>query len=180
MSGWSFQCNYLVCFIDTHYTFSVVKEMITRMPSLAKEVDEKGMTPLHCACQKGDFEVVKAHVSLLDSKEALQAKDSDGNTPLHLSCRSLSIEIIKYLISKGADMNARNKMELTPLHIATQCGYIMVAEILVKEGAEVNCQDERRCTPLHYAAMRNSTDLVHLLCKRCVSLLFTVPFIQQR
>lgn len=179
MSGWSFQCNCLVCVIDTHYTFSVVKEMITRMPSLAKEVDEKGMTPLHCACQKGDSEIVKAHVSLLDSKEALQAKDGDGNTPLHLSCRSLSIEIIKYLISKGADMNARNKMELTPLHIATQCGYIKAAEILVQEGAEVNCQDERRCTPLHYAAMRNSTDLVCLLCKGCVSLLFTVPFIQQ-
>jgi len=145
VSGLTSQCNYLVCVINTHYTFSVVKEMITRMPSLAKEVDEKGMTPLHCACEKGDFEVVKAHVSLLASKEVLQAKDSDCNTPLHLSCRSLSIEIIKYLISKGADVNARNKMELTPLHIATQCGYTTVAEILVKEGA--------------------STDLVCLLCK---------------
>ena len=142
-----------------------MKEIIAREPSLAKERDEKGMTPLHCACQQGDLEVVKVHESLLHDKEVLLAKDSDCNTPLHLSCRSCSIQITNYLISKGANLNARNQMKRTPLHIATQCGYIMVAEILVKKGAELNCQDERRCTPLHYAAEGNSADLIHLLYK---------------
>lgn len=143
---------------------SIVREMITRMPSLAKEVDKKGMTALHYACQQKDYEVVKAHESLQGLKEVLQAKDSDCNTPLHLSCRNLSIRIIKYLISKGANVNARNKSKLTPLHITIQCGNIEVAEILLRKGAEVNCQDDRGCTPLHYAAEGNSTDLVYLLC----------------
>lgn len=150
-------------------TLSVVKEIISRKPSLAKEVDMKGMTPLHYACQQGHYEVVKAYESLLEEKEIRDVQNSHLDTPLHLSCRSMSVPIIRCLISKGADINAKNKETQTPLHIVIQCGHVNIAEILLKEKAEVNCQDIRGYTPLHYAAEGNSTDAAHLLCKWSVS-----------
>jgi len=147
-------------------TFSVVKEMISWEPSLAKRVDLKHMTPLHYACQQGHLNVVKAHEPLLEVKEVWTARNSDFDTPLHLSCESMSVQIVYYLISNGANANAKNSKSLTPLHIAVQNSHVGIAEMLLNKGAKVNCYDTKKYTPLHYAAERNSKDLVHLLCKR--------------
>ena len=140
--------------------------MISRKTSLAKEADKEGMTPLHYACQQGHFNVVKAHKSLLEEKEIRDAENSDFDTPLHLSCESLNVQIVCFLISKGANINAKNKKLLTPLHIVTQHGHVDIAKMLLQERAHVNCRDNRGYTPLHYAAKVNSTELVHLLCKK--------------
>ena len=145
--------------------FRIVKEMISRQPFLANEVDRMKMTPLHYACQEGHFEVVIAHESLLGKKGILDAQNSEFDTALHLSCGSSSEEIVRYLIFKGANVNASNSNKLTPLHIVTRRKNVPIAKILLKEGAEVNCQDESGFTPLHYAAKENSMDLVHLLCR---------------
>ena len=142
--------------------------MISHKTSLATEVDKEEMTPLHYACQQGHFNVVKAHESLLEVKEIRDAQNSDFDTPLHLSCESLNVQIVCFLISKGANVNAKNKKLLTPLHIVTQHGHVDIAKMLLQEGAHVNCRDKREYTPLHYAAELNSTELVHLLCKRWV------------
>ena len=140
--------------------------MISHKTSLAKEVDTEGMTPLHYACQQGHFNVVKAHESLLEVKEIWDAQNSDFDTPLHLSCESLSVQIVCFLISKGANVNVKNKKLLTPLHIVTRHGHVDIAKMLLQERAQVNCRDNRGYTPLHYAAEVNSTELVDLLCKR--------------
>ena len=140
--------------------------MISREPSLARNIDLEQMTPLHYACQKGHLNVVKAHESLLEVKEIWAARNSDSDTLLHLSCASLSVQIVCYLISNGANTNAKNNKSLTPLHIATQNSHVDIAEMLLNKRAKVNCQDMKKYTTLHYAAERNSKDLVHLLCKR--------------
>lgn len=124
------------------------------------------MTPLHYACQQGHFNVVKAHDSLLEVKEICDALNIDFNTPLHLSCESLNVRIVCFLISKGANINAKNKKSQTPLHIVTQAGHVDIAKMLLKERVQVNCQDEKGYTPLHYAAEVNSTEIIHLLCTR--------------
>ena len=147
-------------------TLSVVKEIISREPSLAKSVDLKQTTPLHYACQQGHLNVVKAHESLPEVKEVWIARNSDFDTPLHLSCESMSVQIVYYLISNGANANAKNSKSLTPLHIAAQNGHVGIVEMLLNKGAKVNCYDMKKYTPLHYAAERNSKDLVHLLCER--------------
>ena len=140
--------------------------MILHKTSLAKEVDVEKMTPLHYACQQEHFNVVKAHESLLDVKEVWDAQNSDFDTPLHLSCERLNVQIVCFLISKGANISAKNKKLLTPLHIVTQLGHVDIAKMLLQERAQVNSQDERGYTPLHYAAEVNSTELVDLLCEK--------------
>ena len=69
------------------------------------------------------------------------------------------VEVIKYLISKGAEVNARTTIKLrTPLHVAS-FGYdeiyfasLEAVELLVSAGAEVNALDCRCCeTPMHTA-----------------------------
>ena len=66
-----------------------------------------------------------------------------GNTPLHLLCNwlpaateySLKEKMIDLLLSKGADINARNENGLTPLQAAEQWNEDDVWEILIARGA---------------------------------------------
>ena len=66
-----------------------------------------------------------------------------GNTPLHLVCNwlpaatdyTLKEKIIDLLLSKGADINARNKHGLTPLQAAEQWNEDDVWDILTSRGA---------------------------------------------
>ena len=65
------------------------------------------------------------------------------------------------LISKGADVNAKDKDERTPLHLAAQYGHTEIVELLLKkESIDVNAKDKDERTPLHFAALNGHTDTV--------------------
>ena len=54
-------------------------------------------------------------------------------TPLHLT---EDVEVMKFLISKGADINARNGNGYTPLRYAEFSGDSDIIQFLVSKGAE--------------------------------------------
>lgn len=66
---------------------------------------------------------------------SLESRDKYGNTFLIFAVQCSLIEIIKYLIHKGADINARNLDLNTPLHIALIFKNFEVVDILIKNGA---------------------------------------------
>jgi len=100
-----------------------------------------GRTMLHSIVESMDHEETSSYLRfqgyaaevLLTHGADVQAKDiGEGNTPLHLAVRKENLRMIKMLISRGADLKARNKALETPLHLAiTRYDHFNNHELLV-------------------------------------------------
>ena len=83
----------------------------------------------------------------------MNAIHDDGWTPLHYAVGNGHKEIAELLISKGADVNAKDKIRGNPLHYAVAYDYKEISVLLIAKGADVNAKDGKfGGTPLHYAA----------------------------
>ncbi|MFC1794190.1 ankyrin repeat domain-containing protein [Planctomycetota bacterium] len=65
------------------------------------------------------------------------------------------VDQVKLLISKGADINEKDKKGWTPLHSAAWYSHKNIAELLIAEGANIDETDVSGQTPL-YPAVRSS------------------------
>jgi len=91
------------------------------------------------------------------------AKAQDATEPLHQAAEVGDANQVQRLLSKGADVNARDGAGFTPLFYAAHKGHIQVSEIVVAGGANVNAKDSYDNTPLHYAAVSGRYDVCRLL-----------------
>jgi ankyrin repeat protein len=73
-------------------------------------------------------------------------------------------ELAELLISKGAEVNAKDNWDRTPLHRAVHSSKDMV-ELLIARGADVNVRNREDRTPLWYAKYMDYTEIVELLRK---------------
>jgi ankyrin repeat protein len=65
--------------------------------------------------------------------------------------------IIKYLVEKGADVNAQSNLGTTPIYMAAFAGDYDAVKFLIENGANVNICDASNSTPLHAAAFSGNT-----------------------
>ena len=91
------------------------------------DIHADGKTPLHVAVGLGN----EAHLDL--------------NKPTDKSLVEKRLKVVKLLISKGANVKARDFEGKTPLHMAKTKE---TAELLIKRGADVNAQSNIGHTPL--------------------------------
>ena len=117
------------------------------------------------AAKAGDLELVKKIVG--DHPHIVNCRDLDGrhSTPLHFAAGYNRVGVVEFLLSKGADVHAKDKGGLVPLHNACSYGHYEVTELLVKHGASVNVCDLWRFTPLHEGAAKGKYEIVKLLLK---------------
>ena len=73
-------------------------------------------------------------------------------TLLHIAAYNPEVEVLKYLISQGADVNAKDNDGETPLHHTVFNSNIEVLKYLVSQGVDVNAKNNNGRTPLHLAA----------------------------
>ena len=149
-------------------------KMVKALILLGAEVDAKSipfnLSPLHVAAQSGRTSIVKYFIEI--QKIPLESKDLEEKTPLH---NAGNVDIAKYLIEKGADIEAKDKDGNTPLNTrAIFCvgdnipaqPEIDIAKYLIDMGAQIETKNFRGETPLHTAAECNFAQMVKYLIER--------------
>ena len=63
-----------------------------------------------CSCEKGHFQIVQLF-NFNWERYYIEAKQKDGNqpTPLHFACENGHLPIVKYIIEKGAKIEAKDR-----------------------------------------------------------------------
>jgi len=127
----------------------------------------KGAAPLsamHSAACAGDLAKVKSLVKE-GTDVNTKGKGSGDETPLFAAVFADHNDVAKFLIAKGADVNAKDKSGQMPLHSACEHGKRNMVELLIAEGADVNAKDNGGHTPLHrmFFSGRARTDITELL-----------------
>jgi ankyrin repeat protein len=78
------------------------------------------------------------------------------------------VAVLKYLVHKGANVNAKDGKGFTPLHnvairkVASD-GNVEAVKFLVANGANVNAKNNLNMTPLHRAALSGNIEVVKIL-----------------
>ena len=145
-----------------------VKKLIESESRCLMQFDDDELTPLHLAVEMGKEELVKCLIEAVQLncglQDSLQNETSANGfsdiinhrtldlkmAPLHLSVRNGSLTISDFLLSSGADVNIRNKIDHTPLHVAVTTKNIEMIRLLILWKADINVvtSDQRRESPL--------------------------------
>lgn len=72
----------------------------------------------------------------------------DGKTPLHMAVEGNQPEAVRYLMSKGADIEAKTSAGETPLLLSAKAGNIAMFDLLLSSGAERFATDDNGNTAL--------------------------------
>lgn len=166
-----------------------VEQMVLGNSALVHEKDESGLSAVIVATYYGQLNVAKfliskgANLSVFEAamtgesevlKRLVQrdqnlatSYSNDGFTPLHLAAFFGNLEAARFLIEKGANVDAvaKNPMKVTPLHSAAARNQIEIASLLIDSGADVNAKQENSYTALHAAAQNGNLQLAELLLK---------------
>jgi len=119
---------------------------------------------IHDAALQGDLPRVKA--LLAKDPSLLNAKGHNEKAPLHWAAQGGHLELAKYLISRGAAVDALNIQKETPLVYAAEGGHLKLAELLIAKGAGVNVRTTLQASPIHYALWAEQIELVKLMLKK--------------
>lgn len=93
--------------------------------------------------------------------------DSNHDTALTLACAGGHDDLVQLLLSRGAQIEHRDKKGFTPLILAATAGHVTVVELLLNSGADIEAQSERtKDTPLSLACSGGRYEVVELLLTR--------------
>ena len=153
--------------------------------------------PLHAYAALGRIEDAKR---LITSCVEIDLRDRERNTPLFWAavpqdaalCRLIlqrtthdqqdgsdvsgatPLETVSFLLTSGADVNARNAENVTPLIKSLHWSRTDIATVLIEHGADVNTRDNAEWTPLILAAGATSNlEMIDLLIARGADLHLT-------
>lgn len=166
-----------------------VRELLAENPPLANALSRDGVPVVRLATYYGQ-DVIAAMLADSESVELeiwdgvvlgraatveeihqgwgdfiLNEYSRDGYTPLQLACFFGQEEIARYLVEKGANVNAvsRNAMAVQPLHSAVAGGHTAIVARLLAAGADPNAAQQDGFRPLHAAAQNGNAEIVDLL-----------------
>ena len=141
---------------------------------LQKEIDwiyeqcgEFSYTPMYLACINNHIDIVKFFVEVAEiSVDEEPISESDFN-PLQGAIAYSNNEIAKFLINKGADVNAQNLWGTTPLHLAINDNQVNMelALLLLDLGADPSLSSQSGDRITECIELAQSLDNIELLQK---------------
>lgn len=129
----------------------------------ARELSATAELDVFEAASLGEVERLR---ELLDGEATLAAARSDDDfTPLHYAAFFDGPEVARFLLERGADVNAYadNDLGVRPLNSAAAAGRRDVARILLEHGADPNAPTKSGFTPLDAARENGDDELGELL-----------------
>lgn len=115
-----------------------------------------GKTVLQEAVISGCNGIVKL---LLEKKANIEANGlfsygiQSCTKPLHMAMTTKDITMVKLLLTKGAEINAKDMDGKTPLHWAVLYRFDMAIDFLLEKGANTRIRDNAEKTPLELAPL---------------------------
>ncbi|KAH9870583.1 hypothetical protein IAQ61_006059, partial [Plenodomus lingam] len=122
--------------------------------------DNTSTTPLHHALRTAND---PAALLLLTSTPNLSLPTADGTTLLHLAAKHRCIRCTRFLLSHGANIDARDANGATPL---STCACTLSAVLLLDAGADIEHRDDRGWTPLRSALESGCLRMFDVLLQR--------------
>lgn len=114
-------------------------------------------------CTAGDLNAVDRLINSVDINA--HAPDT-GKTLLHIAAQRGHAEIVEFLMGRGANADARDRLGRTPLHLAAWSKKSDAGKLLTN-AANVDARDQHGLTPLHYAVRFGKYALTeHLICDK--------------
>jgi Ankyrin repeats (many copies) len=103
---------------------------------------------IHHFAREGELDhleaILEKHPGLVDVAEPFppghKPYSTEGYTPLDWAAVRGHAAVAKYLIRRGANVNAADGAGWTPLHLAAQKGHLELVKLLVKSGADVEAK----------------------------------------
>ncbi len=77
----------------------------------------------------------------------MNSRDKEDRTPLHVASQNGHLDVIRWLLDRGADVNALEVNGKTPLSLALDEGKIEASRLLLERGADANLRDTWYCSP---------------------------------
>ncbi len=117
------------------------------------------------AVRKKDGDVVNDMLSK-PSTQIVNTRDiTTGETALHIVTARRDLVWMQFVVSKGANVNARNGKGETALEIAAELGFVEGVDLLIGAGARVDETNNTGSTPLIDAVSRRDLAVVCSLLK---------------
>lgn len=128
------------------YTFFFVSLLTALSLHAADILDLVGLL------DRNDTQTFQSRVQTLNDANA--AREDNNKTILMYAVWVGNAEVVKYLIEKGADVNAQDAGGATALHLAAWKGHTAIALYLLEKGASGSAMSKEGMTPLDIAMMR--------------------------
>ncbi|HEY7161356.1 MAG TPA: ankyrin repeat domain-containing protein [Acidobacteriota bacterium] len=135
---------------------------------IATAIHASDLTPgdrFAVAIEKGDLPAVQALVEGGSKADTLIEYGEHKITPLMKACWDGEMDIAKYLIDKGANVNAADDQGATPISNAVTRDRAEFVQMLIDHGAKVNIKDIREFTPTTQAAAAGNVEILKILAK---------------
>ncbi|MGE5296683.1 MAG: ankyrin repeat domain-containing protein, partial [Solirubrobacterales bacterium] len=131
----------------------VVKQLADARADLRLK-DSDGDDPIHEAARRGHRNVVEYLAGRgVDAAEAMEVLKT-GTTALHLAAAEGNLKQVKTLLSRGANVNSKDRADARPLYYAAEEGRKDIAELLVAHGANIRARNGRHNETPRQAAVR--------------------------
>lgn len=131
---------------------SIVKQLLAEGANI-RDYNTHGRNALHRAQGRPLDNVDAARREIVamilekDREGLINAKCTAGKTPLHLASESGNTPIMDFLLTQGADLEARDSGKRTPLILAVDSGWPRAVKLLLDWGAEQEVEDLIGRTP---------------------------------